>query len=99
MTGLRQGDILRDIPFPAIRFHQIAVLSAVPQIDRTTELLTHEHNQDPNWNTAQLPMRFCHCAVLTQCCDLDIRKRKTPKAHAIALARLLRPPNLAPENM
>jgi hypothetical protein len=92
---LRQGDILRDIPFPRLNFSQLTLLSTVSDRSMAPALVT-PYEDAPDVNTAQMPMRLCHCAVVTQCCELDTKKRRMPKAHAVALARLVRPPQNLP---
>ena len=48
---------------------------------------THEHRADREWLTIQVPARFCLCAVLSNCCDLEPRNGRVP-AQVVSLARL-----------
>jgi hypothetical protein len=96
MTCLRQGDILRDVPIPLLASPEIAVLG---RIDATASgsapalsPLTKAHRKDPNWLTAQLPVRRCYCVVMSQCCDLAPRNERILMP-AFAVGRLIPIPN------
>lgn len=91
-TSLRQGDILAGVPFPLLEHSKTQVLGAVDgEYDFTglpaIQPRTHEHRQDLEWVTIQVPARFCFCAVISHCCDLELREGRRP-AHVVALARL-----------
>jgi hypothetical protein len=92
-TCLRQGDILAGVPFPLLSSERIILIataafgmsaSAVP----TVAPVTHPHRDDPNWVTAQVPVRLGFFAVTSQCCDLQPRHQKIPMP-TFALARLI----------
>jgi hypothetical protein len=92
-VSLRQGDILAGIPFPLMDSTRMRLLgtvapvynyAALPQISVTT----HEYRADPDWVTIQVPVRFCSCAVLSNCCDLEARNGGRPQAVGVNLARL-----------
>lgn len=92
ITSLRQGDILAGIPFPLLGQSKMHVLGAVAEEYDYAALpaivpRTHEHRTDTEWVTLQVPARFCMCAVLTNCCDLELRGGRVP-AQMISLARL-----------
>jgi hypothetical protein len=57
--------------------------SALPSIAPKT----HVHRFDQQWVTAQMPVRFCLCAVLSNCCDLEPRDGQI-QARMVTLARL-----------
>jgi hypothetical protein len=93
MTCLRQGDILEDIPFPLLRSEDFIYLGKVdPQRAQsaasTLSSVTRIIRNDPNWLTAQLPVRLSFCAVISQCCDLEPRHGKISMP-AFAVARLI----------
>jgi len=92
--GLRQGDILRRVPYPLLEFSQLTILSEIPSASGESKPRKHKHRDDPNWTTAQMPMRLCDCAVLNQCCDLG----QKGKIRSIGLARIIRPPKVPAEN-
>lgn len=90
---LRQGDILAGIPFPLLRTDDMAIIgrpslqkyeSEVPRVEAATRV----HRDDPNWLTAQVPVRLSFCAVISQCCDLEARHEKIPMP-TFAVARLI----------
>jgi hypothetical protein len=91
-TSLRQGDILAGIPFPLLDRQSLTILGAIQENYDYTGLpiisaRTHKHRFDNEWVTAQLPIRFGLCAVLSNCCDLEPRNGKI-LARTITLARL-----------
>jgi len=93
MSCLRQGDILKEIPFPLLSTQDLLVLGSVAEHQgqsqrRSLVAVTRVHRQDPDWVTAQIPIRFCYCAVLSQCCDLAPRHDKI-RMPTISLARLI----------
>src|SRR5258708_1822584 len=97
LTCLRQGDILKDIPFPRINSQEVSILGRINikaegPIAETLVPLAIPHRGDPNWITAQLPVRFGFCAITSQCCDLEPRFDKI-RMHTIALARLIPVPS------
>ncbi len=90
--SLRQGDILAGIPFPLLDHTKMHVLGAIAREYDYTALpviapKTHEHRADAGWVTLQVPARFCLCAVLSNCCDLEPRGGRV-QAHMVTLARL-----------
>jgi hypothetical protein len=95
MTCLRQGDILRDIPVPLLASQEILILGRIdPSASGSAPALsavTKAHRQDPNWLTAQLPVRRCYCVVISQCCDLAARNQRIPMP-AFAVGRLIAVP-------
>jgi hypothetical protein len=91
-ASLRQGDILTGIPFPLLDYRSLTVLgslavdydyNAVPAISPRT----HVHRFDNQWVTAQMPVRFCPCCVLSNCCELEPRDGQI-QARMVTLARL-----------
>jgi hypothetical protein len=94
VTCLRQGDILKGIPFPRLNLAEIPLLGTVsiegshPAIP-TLIAKTHPHRDDPNWLTAQMPVRVSFCVVLSQCCDLEPNKSGQLQLPAFSLARLI----------
>lgn len=92
IASLRQGDILAGIPFPLLDQSKMHLLGEVaddydyaglPEIAPKT----HLHRTDTEWVTLQVPARFCMCAVLTNCCDLEPRNGRVP-TQMVSLARL-----------
>ncbi len=100
---LRQGDILAEIPFPLINLADLILLGKLdPQTQKSSATpslasVTTMHREDPNWLTAQLPVRVSFCAVISQCCDLEPRHNKI-KLPAFAVARLIPIPKSAQED-
>jgi hypothetical protein len=100
VTCLRQGDILEGIPFPRLSSAEISVLGrmsaeamqpAVPKLAAVTNV----HREDQNWLTAQIPVRLSFCAVITQCCDLELQNGQL-RMPAFAVSRLIQiPKNIA----
>src|SRR5437867_6472410 len=93
LTCLRQGDILAGIPFPLLKSDEIAILGRLlgetpMPLAPTLSAVPRVHRGDPNWLTGQVPMRLSFCAVLSQCCDLELREGKF-RMHAFAVARLI----------
>jgi hypothetical protein len=93
LSCLRQGDIVHGIPFPRLDGREIRYLGSstgepsmlVPSLSACTSV----HNDDPNWLTAQVPVRLSFCALISQCCDLELRHSNGKLAvPAFALARL-----------
>ncbi len=97
MTCLRQGDVLKGIPFPLIRPQDLCVLGSVIDEGRshsqapTLVAATHKHRDDPYWLKAQMQVRLSFCAVLSQCCDLELKHGRF-QMPAFAVARLVRIP-------
>ena len=90
---LRQGDILEGIPFPLLRAEDLVLLGRInPQAAQSPtpalSSVTRTHRDDPNWLTAQLPVRLSFCAVISQCCDLEPRNGRILMP-AFAVARLI----------
>jgi len=81
MACLRQGDVLRDIPFPLLDSSKLAFLGRTTLDASRAETpslasISHTHREDPNWLTAQVPVRLSWGAVLSQCCDLEPRNER-----------------------
>lgn len=92
-NALRQGDILAGVPFPLLDGTRMQVLGGIaPEYDYNglpaITASTHNHRGDAEWVTVQLPVRFCLCAVLSNCCDLEPRNGGRPQAVGVNLARL-----------
>ena len=92
MDRLRQGDILNEIPFPLLDLKQVNVLGEIqpgtgtPFPSITTKL--HPHREDPHYFWGQVPMRLSHCAVTSNCCEIEPRHGKILQA-AFSVARLI----------
>jgi hypothetical protein len=96
-VALRQGDILTAIPYPLLESNRMHLLAEVTQdLDATgvpnISSKTHDHRGESGWVTIQVPAKFCFCAVLSNCCDLEPR-RGNVRAPAVTLARLRLIPN------
>lgn len=81
MECLRQGDILRDVPFPLLDTSKVVFIGKPVSDSTGAEIpglvgVSHTHRDDPNWLTAQIPVRLSFCAVLSQCCDLEPRNER-----------------------
>jgi hypothetical protein len=90
--NLRQGDILRNVPFPLLLHAKTLLLGSLAAPAEVAPLpsivaRSHEHRGDPAWVTVQVPARYGYCAVISNCCDLEVRDGAIP-AHAVVLARL-----------
>jgi hypothetical protein len=91
-TSLRQGDILAGVPFPLLEHNKTFILGTIAH-DYDYALLpsisakTHAHRDDASWVTLQVPSRFGLCAVLSNCCDLELRNGRV-QAYSVTLARL-----------
>jgi hypothetical protein len=91
-ASLRQGDILAGVPFPLLEHAKTHVLGGIAREYDYVGLpaispKTHEHRTDKGWVTVQIPARFGFCAVLSNCCDLELRNGQV-QAYAVTLARL-----------
>jgi len=90
---LRQGDILKRIPFPLLelrKLHVIGQLSPEPDFEDTAPRLMAPNqtvSNDPGWVTIQLPARFGFFVVTSQCCELVMRKGKIRPA-MVTFARM-----------
>jgi hypothetical protein len=91
---LRQGDILRGIPFPLLE--QIDNLLGLAKLQSSdsyfsppgVEFAPTPNRNDHNWFTvAFVKMRLCYCAVLSNCCELEMRGKMMP--HSLSVARLI----------
>ena len=91
--ALRQGDILVGVPFPLFdRLAQKLTVLAdaepgspdAPQIS----LKAAPHNNDSNWFIAQIRVRLCYCAILSQCCELELHNGQM-RAQMLNVARLI----------
>jgi hypothetical protein len=90
MTCLRQGDILKNVPYPLLNTIEIRLLSSAPaEAWKPSEFRAHETNfrESPAW-TCQSMVRICFAAVISQCCDIAPHHGKIPQ-QTIALARLI----------
>lgn len=80
ITCLQQGDILRDILFPRLTSSEVAVIARINPAGSgpvpTVVPMTKTHREDPQWLTAQLPVRCCYGVVMSQCCDLEPRNQR-----------------------
>jgi hypothetical protein len=90
--GLRQGDILEGVPFPLMDDSKLKVFVDISKDwdFKSVDSLTpkrHQERKDDQWVTAQIPVRFGYCAVLANCCDLELHDGKI-SAPTIPLARL-----------
>jgi hypothetical protein len=92
-TCLRQGDILEGIPFPRLSSSEISLLGrmdqetsqpAVPKLSAVTST----HRGDSNWLVAQVPVHLSFCAIISQCCDLELKNGQLLMP-AFAVARLI----------
>ena len=91
-TSLRQGDILAGVPFPLLEHNKTFILGTIAQeydyaLLPTISAKTHAHRDDASWVTLQVPSRFGLCAVLSNCCDLELRNGRV-QAYSVTLARL-----------
>ena len=91
-TALRQGDILSGVPFVLLEHGKMVVLGKLDAAYDFARVPTisskiHEHRGDREWVTIQVPARFCLCAVLSNCCDLEARGGRV-QARMVTLARL-----------
>jgi len=91
-AALRQGDILAGVPYPQLEHAKTVILgeiaqeyeyAALPAISPKTQV----HRTEDGWVTIQVPAKFCFCAVLSNCCDLEPRGGKVRPA-GVTLARL-----------
>lgn len=80
MTCLRQGDILKDILFPRLTSPEVTIIARINPAGSgpvpTVVPMTKIHRDDPQWLTAQLPVRCCYGVVMSQCCDLEPRNQR-----------------------
>jgi hypothetical protein len=93
-TCLRQGDVLKDIPYPLLSSQEVAILGRFvegPDSPRPLAAIARVHRNDPNWLTAQVPVRLSYCCVASQCCDLEPRHEKI-RMPAFVVARLIQVP-------
>lgn len=92
-TVLRQGDILRSIPFPILSLAELHFLGKLSGIgaDGRPELRASEMviREQPAW-LCQLRLRIGFACVISQCCDLEPRNGQVTST--ISLARLVAPP-------
>lgn len=89
---LRQGDVLAGIPYPLLEHSKTHVLGEIAENYDYAGLpsispKTHDHRGEGGWVSIQIPARFCFCAVLSNCCDLEPHGGNI-RAHAVTLARL-----------
>jgi hypothetical protein len=90
---LRQGDILKRIPFPRLELRRMQILGelahdldfndANPPLRATTQTVAN----DAGWITIQLPARFGFFVVTSHCCELELRQGKM-RPPVLTLARL-----------
>lgn len=91
MTCLRQGDILKDIPYPLLDTVEIRLLAATlvadggnPTAFRAAEI---KYRDAPAW-ICQSITRIGFAAVISQCCDIEPHHGKIGQP-TIAFARLV----------
>jgi len=103
-ANLRQGDILCGIRFPRLTFEDERVLGKITAEEEhesqapAVTIVTHDHRGDALWLTGLVPLRLSFCAVLAQCCDLELRYGKFCMP-AFAVARLIpTPPSILGNN-
>lgn len=90
--SLRQGDILQGVPFPLMDDSKMRVFVDIAgewdynSINSLTPKLHRERNDD-EWATVVAPVRFGFCAILANCCDLELHAGRM-HAHTVAAARL-----------
>jgi hypothetical protein len=87
---LRQGDILSALPFPIID-SELAILgrlqdAEIPQPSIRT--IPREHRKKQDCFTGQIKMRMSMVAVISHCCELEIRSGKL-LLPSVAVARLI----------
>jgi hypothetical protein len=89
MNGLRQGDILANLPFPLVRSVDLRFLGSLhgdAPIFRPTQT---KHRDDPEWLTCQLLVRMGFGALLSQCCNVELQPSGKPRTPSFAIARLI----------
>jgi hypothetical protein len=90
---LRQGDILRQIPFPLLDHSQIRILGIAqaggPEAAACPPIIgdVHTRYNDNQWVTIQVPARFGFFAVSSHCCELEPRNNRI-RTPTMTLARL-----------
>jgi hypothetical protein len=96
--SLRQGDILKRIPFPLLDHSKMRVLGVISQAldyeegpPRITPD-THEQGNDRHWVTIQVPARFGFFVVTSHCCELEPRHGRV-RTGMVTLARMRPIPN------
>src|SRR5947209_5504680 len=91
MACLRQGDILKNIPYPLLDTAELRIIGRPPEGDPwdpksfSAEAITI---RDSPAYLGQALMRVGFAAVISQCCDIAPRNGKINQS-AIALARLI----------
>lgn len=91
-SSLCQGDIISAVPYPLLSIRDLSVdalgnsgvgVSALP--DRL-EIRPVSHRIDPAWGfTAHIATRLCLCAVISNCCELELRDgRFIPPSFSLA---------------
>jgi hypothetical protein len=98
VTSLRQGDIVAGIPFPLPRIEDVKYLGApkggvvVSLAKMGFEPTVSPVGKSPTpWLTAQMYTTVGFCAVLSQCCDIDLAQNPPPKT--FTLCRLVPVPD------
>jgi hypothetical protein len=93
-STLRQGDIIADVLFPLPRltsnFTFLGKFREKIKDDVCLDALTETYNKN-NWLIAHVQSQFSYCAVLSQCCDVNISKDKPPPS--FVLCRMLSVPD------
>jgi hypothetical protein len=100
-SSLRQGDILAGIPFPRLDLGSIVILGKITEVTSgplpSILPVNTIHRDDPNWITAQVPVRISFAVVISQCCDLEPRHGRF-RLPAFAVARLIPVPKAIAED-
>lgn len=90
---LRQGDVLRSIPFPLLQDRELYVLGEIQDSQQALPYpaivtIRHNHRGDPHYFAGQLKFRLSFCAVISNCCEIEPRNNKLLPA-AFSVARLI----------
>ncbi len=82
-TCLRQGDVLRAIPFPILELKNLAVLGEIHGFEHKTgvpamltPVRTVHRGGDPYYFAGQTKFRLCLCTVVSNCCEIQPRNNK-----------------------
>jgi hypothetical protein len=94
---LRQGDVLKGIPFPALVLENFPVLGKIEPDNPNQPYPTVMTTLSSSWPgaaedlfTAHTRMRLSFAVVLSHCCEIEVRpKKQYPLAPAFTLARII----------
>ena len=86
---LRQGDILKGIPFPLIKLDQVVILGKPASAAGGSFSPITEETSLGNWHTAHVPIHFSYCAIVTQCCDLALNPQGKMFKPSFTISRLI----------